>query len=95
MPETEYSKFQNMIRQYEKILHPDIFRPLMTQLHLCYEESKRDAYAKAKISDDALWIEREILKLKESMERDDAVNTFHIKWFYKQVLKKLIGISRK
>ncbi len=91
VPETEYAKFQRMIAQYEKILHPDIFRPLMTQLHLCYEESKKEAYETAQISDEALYIERRMLELKKSQGFNSAESTFFIKCLYKEFLRMFLG----
>ena len=78
--ETEYGKLLNLLSAYEKILHPDIFKPIMNQVAATYEESKKNAYAAAKISDDALWVEAKI-------SVDKKIDSFFMKCFYKELLK--------
>jgi hypothetical protein len=86
-PETEHGKLMDMLQMYEKILHPDVFQPLLRQLTASYEEAKVQAYRDAKISDEALQVEKVINNMKANMERIQDLSTFHIKCGYKQILK--------
>ena len=90
LPETEYGKLMHMLDMYEKILHPDFFYGLKKQLWAAHEENKKEAYAAAKISDDALEIEREFIRLKEKISKEPLGRTFYIKCLYKSFLKKFI-----
>lgn len=85
-PETEHAKLVTMLRAYEKILHPDVFNPLLKQISAVYEEAKKDAFRDAKISDEALEIEKIILDLKEKEAHDRLSSSFHYKIAYKQIL---------
>lgn len=76
-----------MLQVYEKILHPDIFQPLLRQLNAVYEEAKVQAYREAKISDEALQVEKIINNMRGNMERIQDLSTFHIKCAYKEILK--------
>lgn len=92
--ETEYGKLLNLLSAYEKILHPDIFKPIMNQVAATYEESKKNAYAAAKISDDALWVEAKIIEMKarhSTMSVDKKIDSFFMKCFYKELLQKFNG----
>jgi hypothetical protein len=91
-PRSEYEKLQYMLDVYEKILHPDFFSKFKTQLHKCYEENKREAYAEAKISDQALVLEKKLKDLRVSigvMRDHPTVVSFYKKTFYKDLLKML------
>jgi hypothetical protein len=88
---TEYSKLVKYLNQYEKILHPDIFHPLLNQLNKAFDENKKEAFAKAKISDDALWLEEEIIKTKERINQHKefpVLKSFHLKCFYKELINR-------
>lgn len=86
-PETEYGKLTDMIRAYEKILHPDLFNPIIYQVGKVYSEAKTDAYRDAKISPEALAIEKIILDIKEKAEHNRLSQSFYMKYAYKQILQ--------
>lgn len=89
---SEYTKLIGLLNCYEKILHPDLFNPIIKQVHATYEESKREAYVAAKISDEALWIENKLIELKNTSLKiskgNKIVDSFLLKNFYKKLLEK-------
>jgi hypothetical protein len=88
---SEYAKLIDLLSMYEKILHPDIFNQLIKQMHAAYEENKTESYRNANISDDALWIEKELDEMKTTMLKDvdsNHIKLFRIRCFYKSLLKK-------
>lgn len=87
--ETEYSKLEDMLQLYEKVLHPDFFNALKKQMHAAYEENIKNAFMDAKISDDALWIEKELIDMKRNLGNIQS-NSFFIKCFYKKLLKHFL-----
>lgn len=92
MQRSEYIKLIDMFHIYEKILHPDIFFPILRQMNAAWEEVKVEAYREAKISDEALQIEKMMADLRNKFERfpDTEAKTFHIKCFYKELLKTFL-----
>lgn len=82
-PENAYGKFMLTLEMYEKILHPDFFRPLKYGLTAIYEEAKEEAFKNAKISDEAREIEKILLELKDR----PMISTFYYKSTYKKLLK--------
>jgi hypothetical protein len=90
--QSEYDKLFMIIDQYELILHPRIIEVMRTQFYKAAEEMKLKAYQEAKISDQALTIEKMLDKLKITMkqyEGFDDIKSFHIKCAYKEFLKLL------
>ena len=93
--ESEYSKLVSFLKSYEKILHPDVFNPMLSQLHKAFEENKREAYENAKISQEALQIEQIMIEAKRNIERVLSANNDdkHIlSLFYKGAYKKIVKI---
>lgn len=90
MEQSEISKWHDMIGAYEKILHPDFFNPIRTQMNKVYEELKARAYRDAKISDEALLIEKEykimLGMINEHGRQQPRISSFSKKCFYKRVL---------
>jgi hypothetical protein len=89
---TEYQKLIELLAIYERILHPDIFLQLKKQLQAANDENKREAFIRAKISDEAIEIEKKLNYLRKQMvehERFPDVKRFHIKCFYKEILDLL------
>lgn len=99
IPETEYSKLKSLLSAYEKILHPDLFNPIMKQLSKTYDELKEQAYRDAGISSEALEIEailkQAIYGLNVFKEQPDERSvSFYCKSAFKQILpifKKFIN----
>lgn len=85
--ETEYMKLHRMLEIYSKILHPDFLEVFRKQLWAAYEENKRDAVKAAKISDEAIVLDKKLLELKDKIEREPSVTSFYIKCIYKDLLK--------
>ena len=86
-PETEYGKLTDMLRAYEKILHPDFFNPIIYQVGRVYAEAKAEAYRDANISPEALEVEKIILDIKEKADHNRLLFSFHMKYAYKQILQ--------
>lgn len=78
---------------YERILHPDIFQPIMKKLSAVYDELKIEAFREAKISDRALIIEAKLKEMEDSATHvargNKDVIRFQRKMFYKDLLKML------
>ncbi len=88
---SEYQKLLEMIGMYEKILHPDFFNPIMKQIYATYEECKVEAYKNASISDEALWLEKQIDHYKKSNDismGNKQSRAFYLKCLYKEIIKK-------
>ena len=94
---SETEKLEQLLDVYSKVLHPDFFNVFRKQINDTYEENKRRAYEDAKISDDALAIERLLLGLKrkgETYSDHPNIVSFHLKYGYKDFLK-LYGLIKK
>lgn len=89
IPQSEYQKFRDMLAVYEKVLHPDVWNPLMAQLHRVQEEALAKAYRDAKISDVALAIEGIIQDMYYSskVNTDGLPSTFNKKVAFKRILQ--------
>jgi hypothetical protein len=81
----EYNKLMELLKTYELILHPNIFNALIKQIGEVEKESVKNAYAEAKISDNALLIEKRIIELKASFEQHPSQKRFFLKCFYKDL----------
>lgn len=91
---SEHEKLFELLETFQLILHPDVFKKLSAQINAAYEENKREAFANACISDDALWIEKKLTDLRQTMKRpgndDPRMQSFFLKNFYKQLIQKFI-----
>lgn len=90
---SEYGKLDQMLQVYERVLHPDFFNALKQQLFKAFEENKKDAYANAKISDEALAIEKEINEFKTRLyqfENHPELKSFHLKVLFKKLIKMFL-----
>ena len=85
--ESEYAKLENMLEIYSKILHPDFLGVFKRQLYAVYEENKKQAYEEAKISDNAILLDKKLIELQDKIKREPSVSSFYIKCIYKEILK--------
>ena len=88
-PQTEYERFRDMLSVYEKVLHPDVWNPIMFQLSKVHEEALTKAYKDAKISDEALAIEGIIQDMYYSakVNTDGLPSSFNKKVAFKRILQ--------
>lgn len=87
IPETEYGKLLKLLGMYERILHPDIFQPLLKQFNAACEEAKQQSYRDARISEEALQVERIIISLRKDIVDKAPAASFLCKCAYKEILK--------
>lgn len=87
-PQTEYQKLTSLLSMYEKILHPDVFNPIMKQLSKVYDELKLEAYAKARITPEARKIEQRLLEMKRDIDFHPQSASF----FYKTAFRAIVHI---
>lgn len=79
-----------MIGMYEKILHPSLFEPIVNQIGKVYTEAREEAFESVGITEDARWLEKEINDMKsgQGFSNHSRLQSFHIKCFYKKLLKR-------
>ncbi|HEX4851577.1 MAG TPA: hypothetical protein VFV08_12255 [Puia sp.] len=93
---SKYRQLQELLQAYEKILHPDIFRPIMKLLNEVYEEQKDIAYREAKISPEALELEKIIKHLLENLKFHGAGDNPQLRVFYhKMAFKDCLKVFNK
>lgn len=83
---TEHQKLMEMLSMYQKILHPDVFDPIIRQLHKAHTESKQTAFQEAKISPFAQWLDKEISIMNMLIRHTDK--NFSIQCLVKKAINK-------
>ena len=92
--ESEYSKLVSFLKSYEKILHPDVFNPMLSQLHKAFEENKKEAYENAKISQEALQIEQIMIKAKKDIDTIAQGEPITTNIFKKRAIKEILKLFK-
>lgn len=87
---TASEELWDALESYELILHPNLFNLLKNKLRAAMDENKQQAYRDAKISDDALWVEKELKSLADRERQFPGQQSFFIKCTYKEFLRRFL-----